>query len=168
MIFLDPSGHTILLFGGDTAFLPRWFLPYSSSITIPKPPTLPTEIGLLPFALSRNNVAQATRSKYPPAIRNHSDTRKDAYEKAKKAGGGKKPISHPNGDAENPFPHFHPNVKDSQKTTPKVPTSHDHYYYPKGRALFIFDIRKLEFSYGIYIVAVSNNAIYFSDGSVMI
>jgi RHS repeat-associated protein len=164
--FQDPSGQIIL--GTDTALLPRWPLPHFPSMSIPKFPALPSEIGLMPFALPRSNVAQATRSPYPPVIRNHSDTRKDAYEKAKKAGGGKEPISHPNGDKENPLLHFHPNVTDSQKTTPKLPTSHDHYYYPKGLAPFVFDINKFEFSYGVYVVVVTENAIYFSDGRMAI
>lgn len=52
-----------------------------------------------------------------------------AYEAAKRAGHGKKPISHPSDPGQKP--HYHPNVNNPQRTTPKAPSSHDHYYYPK-------------------------------------
>jgi len=38
--------------------------------------------------------------------------------KQKKAGGGKEPRHDPNGD---PRPHYHPNVKNSQRSTPNEP-----------------------------------------------
>ena len=70
------------------------------------------------------------RSKNPPARRNRYSSRKEAYEAAKRAGGGKEPRH----DLEDPkHPHYHPDVKNPQRTTPKEPCSHDHYYYPKNK-----------------------------------
>ena len=57
-------------------------------------------------------------------------TRKEAYDRAKKAGGGKEPILHykdPKG------PHYHPNVPNSCSTSGKQPNSHWHFFFPKGR-----------------------------------
>ena len=69
-------------------------------------------------------------SPYPPAKRDHSTTKKDAYEKAKQAGNGNEPIHHPNEEQD---PHYHPDVQMPKNTTPHSPSPHDHYYYPKGR-----------------------------------
>ena len=47
-------------------------------------------------------------------------------ERAKRAGHGREPIHHandPNG------PHYHPDVPNSQRSTPHQPCSHDHYFY---------------------------------------
>ena len=63
-----------------------------------------------------------------PAKRIRCNTRKEAYEQAKRAGGGKKPISHKN---DKNGPHFHPDVRNKYSKTPKSASSHDHYYYPK-------------------------------------
>jgi hypothetical protein len=70
------------------------------------------------------------RSPYPPGRRDLSNTKKEAYEKAKRAGGGKEPIHHPGGEY---GPHYHPNVKMPNEPTPKAPSPHDHYNYPKRR-----------------------------------
>ena len=69
------------------------------------------------------------RSKYPIGRRKHYTSRKDAKEAAKKAGNGKPPVHHPDGNK----PHYHPDVPNSQRDTPHRPSSHDHYYYPKGK-----------------------------------
>ena len=64
---------------------------------------------------------QKKRSEHPPAKRDHSNTRKGAYDKAKKAGNGKEPRGpedHKNGHG----PHYHPDKKGHE---------HDHYYFPK-------------------------------------
>ena len=67
------------------------------------------------------------RSKSRPARRIRCKSKKEAYERAKRAGKGAEPEHHPN----DPHgPHYHPNVKNSQRTTPKGPCSHDHYFYP--------------------------------------
>jgi hypothetical protein len=61
------------------------------------------------------------RSPIPPAKRDYSPTRKEAFDKAKQAGhklAPRGPEDHGHG------PHFHPNVKDALK-------KHDHYYFPK-------------------------------------
>ena len=69
------------------------------------------------------------RSKNPPARRINHKSRKEAYEAAKRAGKGKEPIKHSKDPGQQP--HYHPNVQNSQRTTPKSPSSHDHYYYPR-------------------------------------
>ncbi|MBQ3600328.1 MAG: RHS repeat-associated core domain-containing protein, partial [Lachnospiraceae bacterium] len=69
------------------------------------------------------------RSKNPPARRKRYSSKKEAYEAAKRAGKGKEPRHDPSDP--NQDPHYHPNVKNPQRTTPKEPCSHDHYYYPK-------------------------------------
>jgi RHS repeat-associated protein len=70
------------------------------------------------------------RSKNPPAKRDYSNSKKDAYEKAKRAGKGKEPIHHPNGEH---GPHYHPDVPMPKEQTPNMPNPHDHYYYPKSK-----------------------------------
>ena len=64
-----------------------------------------------------------------PSRRDKSNTRKKAYEKAKRASKGKEPIHHPHGHDGNKRPHYHPNVKNPYSKTPHQPNSHDHYYY---------------------------------------
>ena len=70
------------------------------------------------------------RSKFPPAPRIRHDSKKDAYQEAKRRGGGKEPIHHPQGEH---GPHYHPDAKQPENWTPKVPTPHEHHYYPSGR-----------------------------------
>ena len=69
------------------------------------------------------------RSNNPPARRIKSKSKKNAYEAAKRAGKGKEPIHHPNSPGQ--APHYHPNVKEVQRVTPKGACKHDHYYYPR-------------------------------------
>jgi len=70
--------------------------------------------------ISRPRIARRIRTK----------SKKDAYERAKRAGKGKEPEH----DAHDPRgPHYHPNVNNNQRITPKNPSSHDHYFYPKGK-----------------------------------
>lgn len=72
-----------------------------------------------------------TRSPNPPAARKKFPTKKAAKEAAKKAGKGKEPIHHPDGEF---GPHYHPDVPlPKSSKTPKQPNPHDHYYYPKSR-----------------------------------
>ena len=72
------------------------------------------------------------RSPYPPGKRDKSTNKKDAREKATRAGKGKPPIHHPDGEH---GPHYHPDVPmpKPDQVTPNKPNPHDHYYYPKGR-----------------------------------
>ena len=72
--------------------------------------------------------AAKERSKNPPAKRDYSSSKKEAHEKAKRAGKGKEPIHGTEGDN---GPHYHPDVPMPKDWTPKGPTPHDHYYYPK-------------------------------------
>ncbi|QUI24760.1 DNRLRE domain-containing protein [Vallitalea pronyensis] len=74
------------------------------------------------------SISNKVRSKNPPAKRNYSKSKKDAYQKAKKAGKGKEPIHHPHG---NHGPHYHPDVKTPKHWTPKAPNPHDHFNYPR-------------------------------------
>lgn len=67
----------------------------------------------------------------PIGRRNTYNTRKKAYEAAKKAGRGKEPRHDPNGHDNDNRPHFHPNVPNRYRKTPKGPSSHDHYFYPR-------------------------------------
>lgn len=64
------------------------------------------------------------RSKYPPAKRNTSTTKKEAKEKAKRAGNGNEPVNHPNDPR---GPHYHPGDGNGN------PLNHDHYNYPWRR-----------------------------------
>jgi RHS repeat-associated protein len=52
------------------------------------------------------------------------NTKKEAEEAARIAGGGNAPVNHPNGK---PWPHFHPGDGHGK------PLNHDHYFYPKRR-----------------------------------
>jgi RHS repeat-associated protein len=63
-----------------------------------------------------------TRSEHPPAKRDVSNTKKKAYEKAKRAGKGNEPVNHHDGEH---GPHYHPGDGKGK------PLNHDHYYYPK-------------------------------------
>ena len=123
-----------------------WEMP--TSIT-----TSPSTTTSAPSAATRDTAQSTTNTKgrntNPPAKRINNNSRKIARESAKKAGGGKDPIHHPNGHPEDPRPHYHPNVRYLQRITPKMSTQHDHYYYPKGKMLFapipeIYDIPKIE------------------------
>ena len=64
------------------------------------------------------------RNENPIARRKKFGSKKAAYEAAKRAGKGKKPIHH-----NKPMPHYHPNVPMPKNRTPNAPTPHDHYYY---------------------------------------
>lgn len=77
---------------------------------------------------SSYNSGNKSRSPHPPAKRNYYSSKKEAKEAAKKAGGKKEPIHHPDGKH---GPHYHPDVPNNNTPTPKAPNSHDHYYYPK-------------------------------------
>jgi RHS repeat-associated protein len=66
-----------------------------------------------------------------PAKRIRCNTRKEAYERAKR---DSDPGKEPGHDPHDPRgPHYHPNVRDKYSKTPKQPNNHDHYYYPKRR-----------------------------------
>ncbi len=68
------------------------------------------------------------RSPYPPGRRLKFRSKKLAREAAKRAGKGKTPRHDPNDEN---GPHFHPNVPNKSKGTPKGPNVHDHYFYPR-------------------------------------
>ncbi|WKB35666.1 hypothetical protein QS257_19885 [Terrilactibacillus sp. S3-3] len=67
--------------------------------------------------------AQKVRSKDRIAKRKRFNTKKKAYEAAKRAGKGK--VRHDRDSHGKKKPHYHPDVKG--------PAKHDHYYYPKRR-----------------------------------
>ena len=71
------------------------------------------------------------RSVKKPGLRKKYNSKKKAYEAAKKAGGGKEPIKHPKNSHGRNDPHFHPRTKNEYSKTPKMPSMHDHYYYPR-------------------------------------
>lgn len=76
--------------------------------------------------LAANN--KGGRSNQPIGKRDNSNTRKEAYEKAKRAGGGKEPRG-PEKHNDGRPPHFHPR----KKGTDKVEYTHDHYRFPNSQ-----------------------------------
>ena len=68
------------------------------------------------------------------ADRIQTGSKKEAYERAKRAGNGEEPIHHPDG-TNGKHGHYHPNVKQTQKLTPKMVCSHDHYFYAGGLSI---------------------------------
>ena len=83
------------------------------------------------MSAAADNILLAERSENPIAKRKHYSSKKEAREAAKRAGKGREPKHHPN----DPHgPHYHPDVpmpKPGQQT-PKSPSPHDHYFYPKA------------------------------------
>ena len=78
----------------------------------------------------QTNAKTNERSQNPPAKRDVSSTKKEAYQKAKKAGKGEKPRHDTQHDPQHP--HYHPDVSKLRGPRgPKAPSPHDHYYYPK-------------------------------------
>ncbi|WP_053243619.1 RHS repeat-associated core domain-containing protein [Clostridium sp. DMHC 10] len=72
------------------------------------------------------NFASKIRSKSPPARRVKCKSRKEAKQRATRAGKGRKPRGPENHGG---GWHYHPNVPKAQRTTPKGYSSHDHFYY---------------------------------------
>ena len=132
IIYYDINGFIPCLafevtFSTEATLKPALPTPYSQSIpnvTLPKCPTVPT--GVL------TDFATTTPDFYEPKIigrRGYYNTRKKAYEDAKRnSDDGKEPIHHPKGPG-NKRGHFHPNVKDAYRKTPHGASYHDHYYY---------------------------------------
>ena len=86
-----------------------------------------TALGYLWEANKDANYCSAERSSNSPAKRKRYPSKKDAREAAQRAGKGKEPIHHPDGEH---GPHYHPDVPMPKQPTPKMPNPHDHYYYP--------------------------------------
>ncbi len=84
-----------------------------------RPAIQPTPV--TPVEASRGGVAPAVRSQSPPAARNRFNTRKGAYDAAKRAGGGNEPYKDLTGAH---GPHFHAGDGRGGRL------NHDHYYYP--------------------------------------
>jgi hypothetical protein len=80
------------------------------------------------------SVVESSSREIKSSGRNYDhDSKKDAKERANRAAKGKGVRHDPNGHANNPRPHYHPNVDMPKNPTPKSPSPHDHYYYPKGK-----------------------------------
>jgi RHS repeat-associated protein len=77
--------------------------------------------------------AKCGSGSFPIARRVNLSSKKDAYEKAKRAGRGAEPILHPADFHGNPTPHYHPDVSMPKEWTPKGPNPHDHYNFPRGK-----------------------------------
>jgi hypothetical protein len=125
LMYIDPSGKLALT---APAFLALLFFGSFSLLTLADP-NIQKGIhdGLEILAKSKSKPRTAKpRSPYAPARRDRSNTQKEAYEKAKRAGNGKEPIHHTDGEH---GPHYHPNVPTPKNPTPHVPSPHDHYYY---------------------------------------
>lgn len=73
---------------------------------------------------TRTKKEKKERSEHPIGKRDRSNTKKKAYEKAKRAGNGNEPVNHPNDPN---GPHYHPGDGKGK------PLNHDHYFYPKHR-----------------------------------
>ena len=82
------------------------------------------------LAQSDSESSSTERSNYPPARRKRFKTKKAAKEAARRAGGGKPPKHHPKNSHGNKEAHYHPDVPNAQRVTPKCPCFHDHYIYP--------------------------------------
>jgi RHS repeat-associated protein len=77
---------------------------------------------------SSNNgetVKKKERSQGRIGYRVNTNSKKEAYQRAKKAGKGAEPIHHTNHGRS----HYHPNVAPGIPKTRKQPYSHDHYFY---------------------------------------
>ena len=87
------------------------------------------------------------RSDDPPAKRYRFNTRKEAYERAKRAGGGKEPDFHNDSRG----PHYHPNVpkNHNKNNLPHRANMHDHYYFPM-RSVILFEYRGIRYDPSIY------------------
>ena len=79
-------------------------------------------------AVAKIKINSAVRSKHRIARRRKYNSRKRAYEAAKRAGKGREPIHHKRPGER---PHYHPNVNNPYSKTPKQPNFHDHYFYPR-------------------------------------
>ena len=77
--------------------------------------------------------AKCGSGSFPIARRVNLSSKKDAYERAKRAGGGVEPVLHPADFHGNPKPHYHPDVSMPKEWTPKGPNPHDHYNFPRGK-----------------------------------
>ena len=75
----------------------------------------------------KENEKKKERSKSKPAKRIYCNSRKEAYERAKKAGNGREPKLHYN---DKHGPHYHPDVPDGYSQTPHQSSFHDHYFFP--------------------------------------
>lgn len=64
-----------------------------------------------------------------PARRKRCKSRKEAYERAKRAGGGREPRHDPSGHEDDKRPHYHPDVD--------RPHCHDHYFYPRAKLIIL-------------------------------
>ena len=126
--YIDPTGHIAAAFaiaGAANIWNPFGWLLLGVAAVV----TVVVVVEVVD-SISDNTVVESREIK-EPAIRDKSNTRKEAEQKAKKAGKGKEPIHHPHGHSGNPKPHFHPDVKQPPYPKPnKMPTPHDHYYYP--------------------------------------
>ncbi|MDC0358967.1 RHS repeat-associated core domain-containing protein [Oligoflexia bacterium] len=130
------------LFSAAMAFLPVGALRMVKHVKLLKPvgkigipkwlkKRLASDVGAAPNpAKALDDAIKKARSSLGPARRFDFSSRKKAYEAAKKAGKGKKPIHEPHGEH---GPHFHPDVPELKpgEATPKKPGRHDHYNYPK-------------------------------------
>lgn len=122
---------------GDIIYPPMVFPNSLKTLRVPK---AYNDDGNEPQASTKETEKPNKRSEFRPAKRKHFKTRKEAYEEAKRAGGGREPELHYHSDKP---PHYHPNVpKDSGKIRlPHKAYKHDHYYFPKCILLPIDPLR---------------------------
>lgn len=80
---------------------------------------------------AKNGTKSGTKDRgtSPIGRRNKYNTRKKAEEAARRAGGGKEPIHHPKGCKGSERSHYHPNLSNKFRLTPKGFQMHDHFFY---------------------------------------
>ena len=133
VICLDSDGKTAalamdvtLLSESGTVLLPPEVLT-TPKLTLPSNltqlPPMTIDVGVTPY-LGKGTILEFNT--IGPRIR--CNTRKEAYERAKRAGGGKEPDLHKKSEY---GPHYHPSVRKQWRDTPKSITKHDHYFFPK-------------------------------------
>ena len=150
---VDPTGRFVML-GMEIVQWSSAIPAPAPSISIPAPGILPPvpivlesgsdlELGKSidsARADAKNSDSNAERKII--AKRYRFNTRKQAYESAKRAGGGKEPDLH----RDSRGPHYHPAVKNKHPSTPHDVSKHDHYYFPEKQfeGTFYYEIKETE------------------------
>ena len=150
---VDPTGRFVML-GMEVVQWPSAVPAPAPSISIPAPGMLPPipivfesgsdlELGKsIDSAQAHAKDLDLKAAHKIPAKRYRFNTKKQAYESAKHAGGGKEPDLHKDSRG----PHYHPAVKNDYSKTPHEASRHDHYYFPERQyeGTFYYEIKETE------------------------
>ena len=104
------------------------------SLPIPSP-IFPPLVGPFVDFSSREATLDMTKEAHTwlrAAYRGRFSSWKAAYEAAKRVGKGKEPKFH-KPHKKGQWPHYHPDVDQVEKLTRKMPSKHDHYYFPPSQ-----------------------------------